>query len=159
MQQQTSFLDLLSGKTSPVPSQATKAKTSGQSSRRSVKSRGGAEFLYLCLGTTNGFLPGASWETVSALPGVSTTLNTGECPSAARESTLSQILEANAPEKYYLSPKACAGIIRRAEKRGKTLPDMLREALMEVIGRAGGLDMIEEEPEEEDDEGSEDEDV
>lgn len=61
------------------------------------------------------------------------TLNSGECPSVARESTLSQILQANAPEKYYLSPKACAGILRRAEKRGKELPPMLKEALEEVI--------------------------
>lgn len=61
------------------------------------------------------------------------TLNSGECPSVARESTLSQILEVNAPEKYYLSAKACAGILRRAEKRGKELPPMLKEALEEVI--------------------------
>lgn len=61
------------------------------------------------------------------------TLNTGECPSVARESTLSQILQANAPRKYYLSAKACAGILRRAEKRGKELPPMLREALEEAV--------------------------
>ena len=67
------------------------------------------------------------------MPGVSMTLNTGECPSVARESTLSQILEANSPEKYYLSAKACAGILRRAERRGKELPTMLREALEEEI--------------------------
>jgi hypothetical protein len=66
-------------------------------------------------------------------PGGCTTLNTGECPSAENASTLSQILQANAPEKYYLSAKACAGILRRAEKRGKELPGMLREALEEVV--------------------------
>ena len=76
------------------------------------------------------------------------TLNTGESPNAVRESTLSQILQANAPEKYSLSPKACAGIIRRAEKRGKELPDMLKEALMEVVGLAGGLEQIADDPEE-----------
>lgn len=54
-------------------------------------------------------------------------------PSDARESTLSQILEANVPEKYFLSAKACAGILRRAEKRGKELPPMLKEALAEVV--------------------------
>ena len=75
---------------------------------------------------------GVSWETAGAWPGGSTTLNTGECPSAARESTLSQILQTNAPEKYYLSARACAGILRRAEKRGKELPQMLKEALEEV---------------------------
>jgi hypothetical protein len=45
-------------------------------------------------------------------------------------------LQANAPEKYFLSAKACAGILRRAEKRGKELPTMLREALEEVVALA-----------------------
>ena len=65
------------------------------------------------------------------------TLNFGECPSGERGSTLSQILDLNAPEKYSLSPRACSGILRRAEKRGKALPDMLRDALMEVVGSDG----------------------
>ena len=59
--------------------------------------------------------------------------NTGECPSAAKESTLWQILQADAPEKYSLSALACAGILRRAERRGKALPKMLREALEEAV--------------------------
>jgi hypothetical protein len=42
---------------------------------------------------------------------------------------LSWILEPDAPEKYSLSQKACAGILRRAERRGKALPPMLYEAL------------------------------
>lgn len=33
------------------------------------------------------------------------------------------------PRKYFLSPKACAGILRRAEKRGRNLPVKLRDAL------------------------------
>jgi len=32
-------------------------------------------------------------------------------------------------EKFCLSAKACAGILRRAEKRGKALPEALRIAL------------------------------
>ncbi len=43
---------------------------------------------------------------------------------------LSDVLELDVSEKYYLSPKACVGILRRAEKRGKELPEMLRLALM-----------------------------
>jgi hypothetical protein len=62
-------------------------------------------------------------------------LNTGESPSVAVESTLSSILEANVPEKYYLSAKACEGILRRAEKRGKELPQMLKAALEQMIER------------------------
>lgn len=46
--------------------------------------------------------------------------------------SLSQILEANAPEKYFLSPTACVGILRRAEKRGKALPERLKAALAAV---------------------------
>ena len=57
----------------------------------------------------------------------------GSAPSVARESTLSQILQANAPEKYFLSQTACSGILRRAKARGKELPLMLKEALEEVV--------------------------
>lgn len=53
----------------------------------------------------------------------------GESPSVAAVSRLSQILEARAHPKYYLSEKACLGIIRRAERRGKKLPPMLEKAL------------------------------
>lgn len=132
---QMSLFDLDSpfGRMCPEPSAATKGMTSRQSSKPFVKSGGASTILYLCLQTGGGNPLGASWETVGALPGVYMTLNTGEFPSEGRESTLSQILQANVPEKYYLSPKACAGILRRAEKRGKELPPMLKEALEEVI--------------------------
>lgn len=61
------------------------------------------------------------------------TLNIGECPNEENESFLSQILEDNPPEKYFLSDKACAGILRRAAKRGKDLPDELKAALMRQL--------------------------
>ena len=64
------------------------------------------------------------------------TRNTGECPRDAVESRLSWILERNAPEKYYLSARACQGILRRAEKRGKKLPEMLKVALEQMIQRS-----------------------
>ena len=57
------------------------------------------------------------------------TLNTGEFPREENASTLSQILMAQVQEKYYLSPKACLGILRRASSRGKQLPEVLRKAL------------------------------
>ena len=60
------------------------------------------------------------------------TRNTSESHSAADASSLSQILEADAPAKYSLSPKAAAGILRRAEKRGKQLPEHLQAALAMV---------------------------
>ena len=60
--------------------------------------------------------------------------STTECPSADAEcsSSLSEILEPSVPPRYYLSGKACAGILRRAEKRGRELPKALREALEAV---------------------------
>lgn len=44
--------------------------------------------------------------------------------------------------KYLLSKRACEGIVRRAEKRGKELPPVLKDALKEQIGNwdAGALD-------------------
>jgi hypothetical protein len=49
--------------------------------------------------------------------------------------SLSAVLEtSDVPHKYFLSQKACAGIIRRAERRGKELPTMLRRALEQVAG-------------------------
>jgi hypothetical protein len=36
------------------------------------------------------------------------------------------------PQRFYLSAKACSGILRRAERRGKKLPTMLRVALEAV---------------------------
>ena len=67
------------------------------------------------------------------LPGGYSTLNIGESPNVAVESSLSQILEGSVPDKYFLSATACAGILRRAERRGKKLPDMLRVALERQI--------------------------
>jgi hypothetical protein len=39
------------------------------------------------------------------------------------------------PRRYYLSGTACRGILRRAEKRGKKLPEALRSALLEVASQ------------------------
>ena len=46
--------------------------------------------------------------------------------------SLSEILLSSASVKYYLSPKACQGILRRADKRGKELPPVLHRALSAV---------------------------
>jgi hypothetical protein len=62
-------------------------------------------------------------------------LNTGESPSVVAVSTLSSILEAQAPEEYFLSAKACEGILRRAERRGRELPEKLRAALTQTMER------------------------
>lgn len=137
MQQQISFLDSQYGKMSNMPCPPTTEQTSKPSSKRSAKSQE-PKFMYLSLKSTkgNGPQPELSWEMVSQLPGASITPSVGAFPSVVRESSLSQILEANVPEKYSLTPRASQGILRRATKRGKNLPTALREALEEVIAIA-----------------------
>ena len=62
------------------------------------------------------------------------TLNTSEWPNDAAVCSLSQILETgDVPQRFYLSPKACQGILRRAAKRGKSLPPPLARALQAVV--------------------------
>ena len=118
--------DLSSGKMSPEPSQATREKTSEPSSKRSAKSKMN---VCQCLNLQNGRVQEKSWETVTQSHGDSLMLNFGECPREENVSTLSQILQAGVPEKYYLSQKACLGILRRASVRGKKLPTVLQKAL------------------------------
>jgi len=49
--------------------------------------------------------------------------------------SLSDVLETGPlPQRFSLSAKACAGILRRAERRGKQLPPMLQAALEQVVG-------------------------
>ena len=70
------------------------------------------------------------WEDDGAWCGELTTRNTGECPNAAVVSRLSQILEETPHPKYNLTAKACQGILRRAERRGKDLPKLLKAVLI-----------------------------
>lgn len=84
-------------------------------------------------GGADGAKPEQSPETDGAWLGDSLTLNTGEFPSVESESLLSQILEDNVPQKYYLSARACQGILTRASRRGKKLPDLLQTALLEMV--------------------------
>ena len=111
-------LGIWSGKMCREPSQAENQKEQilRESSKKSV--------VYRRL------LPGLFWDRNSLLLGEYWTLNFGESPRDAEESSLSQILEATVPERYYLSPKACGGIIRRAGNRGKKLPPILEAALL-----------------------------
>lgn len=71
------------------------------------------------------------WEDDGAWLGECMTRNTGESPNAAVVSRLSQILEETPQGKYSLSAKACHGILRRAERRGKDLPERLKAVLVE----------------------------
>lgn len=51
----------------------------------------------------------------------------------SEKATLTETLEDNADEKYKLSVRACEGILRRSEKRGKALPEVLDHALKQQI--------------------------
>lgn len=65
------------------------------------------------------------------------TLNMRAWRNDASVCSLSQILEKGPiPSRYYLSAKACLGILRRAAKRGKELPALLARALRAVADLA-----------------------
>ena len=124
-------LDLWCGKMCPEPSPAEhqKERISGSSSRRSSELKS-VVFQSLDLTPGAGNLLGEFyWELISPWRGGASTLNTGVSPKDAKESSLSQILQEDPPLKYYLSPKACLGILRRAFERGKELPKKLERAL------------------------------
>lgn len=115
--------DLQSGKTSLERLAPTEVRISGEFSKRSQRAK------FQCLAVENG--QKAEWygyQTVKSL-GELLTPNIGEYPNAENVSTLSQVLEQNVPQKYYLSPKACLGILRRAETRGKELEPLLKAVL------------------------------
>jgi len=59
--------------------------------------------------------------------------NTLEYPNDVVESSLSDVLLTEAPAQYSLSVMACQGILRRANKRGKTLSPELQEILVTKI--------------------------
>lgn len=72
--------------------------------------------------------------------GESSMLNTSDSPNDASACSLWQVLEKEASPKYFLSAKACKGILNRAEKRNKVLPATLREALERIANPYwGGL--------------------
>lgn len=70
-------------------------------------------------------------------PGGCVTLEVSEFPNVAVESSLLDILEEPGPHlaKYFLSPKSCRGILRRATRRRKHLPALLEQALTQVASR------------------------
>ena len=107
-----------------------KRRTSGSSSKNSSAL---AAIPFQSLDLTPGagnLLDEFYWEILSPWRGESSILNTGPAPrSGAAGSTLSSILEANPHPKYFLTRKACAGIIRRSSERGKPLPPALQKAL------------------------------
>lgn len=147
MDGQVTWLDLgiSCGKTWSEPLAATKEKTS-QPCWKKLRVSQNQDFLYLdCRESGNGQKQEPSTVMGGLSLGELTTLRTGEKPSetavqemlsvwgphsVAEESRLSQILEVNPLPKYNLTAKACLGILRRAEQRGKDLPERLKAVLI-----------------------------
>lgn len=118
------------------PAESGRARTSASSWKRSSE-LSAVPFMSLDLTPGHGNLLGESyWELISPYAGGAWTLNTGVSPRGARESSLSRILQGAPPTKYYLSAKACMGILRRAFERGKALPKKLERALKIQAGLA-----------------------
>lgn len=62
--------------------------------------------------------------------GVCLTVKTSEFPNNAVASTLLPCIETReVPEKYFLSPNAAAGILRRVDRMGRNLPPSFRQSL------------------------------
>ena len=112
MQESITGLDGWYGRTSQAPSQALTGETSDESSM--------------------------NWQTWGrwSSSGECWMLRTSESLKDDDESSLSlaSILEPASESlvPYYLSQKAAQGILRRADVRGKTLPERLRKALEKV---------------------------
>ena len=125
-------LDTWSGKTFQEHSVATKEKISKQLSKKSSKFQKKQSPICLCLSLrgcgASQDVSTMSWEN-GALLGEYTMHSFGESPREENASHLSQILEDSVHQKFYLSAKACAGILNRAAKRGKELPEILKQAL------------------------------
>lgn len=91
-----------------------------------------------CHRTAEGILEPSSKQWSNAgmgSPTESWTLSLVDWHSGASVCGLSDILETGDHlQRYCLSPRACKGILRRAERRGKKLPEQLEEVLQSVAG-------------------------
>ncbi len=118
------------GRTSSEPLAQTKEATSGPSSKKQSESRSRMRPTFHCLQRESGRWLTAGTGMDGPSPTEFSTHSFGEFPSVAVESRLSQILEDTPHPKYSLSAKACAGILRRADRRGKKMPPELEAALV-----------------------------
>ena len=138
--------------------ESQRAEISDVSSRSWQESKT-LKFQYLCLTKGNGCRQDVSKEMIGAYAGEPTTHSFGESPSEdgesaslpvsttqtlmkssfncseeptiPRPSKLSQILETHPEKRYFLSPKACLGIIWRAENKARQLPERM-DAILQI---------------------------
>lgn len=114
-------------KTSPVSLAANK----GETLRLWLERWLGAESIRQRSG---GRIPVSALDPKDSLNGPYWMRNGSDWRSGASVCSLSAILVTGPIDpRYFLSPLACQGILRRAEKRGKALPEQLRVALQAVV--------------------------
>lgn len=135
-QEKTPAQGIWCGKMCPELSAPTKEPISASCSKKPQRWPANKPPLFLSL-KTDGLQPDAlpMWEDNGALRGEYLMHSFGACPKDENASHLSQILEASPHPKYSLSAKACLGILNRAEKRGKQLPEILKLALIQQAQR------------------------
>lgn len=118
---------------------STQCESSASSSRRSSSWKTSLAYCHRTEGGT--WAPSSGrWGTWGlASPGGCLTLNGSASPNAGSVCSLSAVLvpTLDVPEKYYLSARACRGILSRSERRGRPLPAPLKAALEDVV-RADG---------------------
>ncbi len=119
-QQTENILRSSSGKMYPVSSQQTADLILKPCLKKSQRPK------FQCLQVENGLVQEWSEAESVRYAGESLTLNISECRNDAEESFLSQILQADAPPKYYLSARACQGILRRAAAKEKKSADGIK---------------------------------
>ena len=129
----TNIQDILSLKTLGASTVQQEEEISEQSLKRSAQLK---KQMYIFLDLRkSGTTQEKSWVTVTPSLGEPWTRNTSMCHSEGRDVFLSEILEVQVPQKYYLSQRACLGILRRAAARGKKLPPLLKKALEQQAER------------------------
>lgn len=126
---------LLFGKTSPESSPpkttlsaASSEGCSGAMKPLKLKAGSGIKQAFSVAKPSEWVIESSTPNTLAWLRGV------GESFSLPCLVNLSSVLESGpVHQRYFLSAKACSGILRRAERRGKALPEQLRAALQAVV--------------------------
>lgn len=137
---QLTLLDLLEATPQPSSSGKTCPASSTQKTMLSAASLPSSQERMKPLMSKNGRVLVWSMADDGEWRGPSSTPSSSHSPSAAAASLslpslrkLSDVLETEPiPQQYFLSGRACAGILRRAANRGKVLPEALVNALQAV---------------------------
>lgn len=89
---------------------------------------------FLCLDMEGGLTLDLFGHPDWRCPGASLIANTSVSPTNASACSLSDIEEKEVPRKYFLSVRACRGILQRSEREGVKLPEQLKAALITGAG-------------------------